>query len=564
MLPAAAAAPALRLRGPDAASAAPPPQPQPQYYDQQGYDYYGQQQQGYADAYYQQPQQTPPPPPQQHRAMPVNISSFAAPPPAARALSPPPAGGFRQTWEGGPPPPPGPDPYGGAYGPGPTPQPPPYHLRPPGPPPPPPPYGTTLPRLGGPPPSMTRSPHPAPAPPPAYQQPSPAPAYQQRQAPPPPPPAYQQPSPPAPPPQPRYQPPPPPPAQPQRLPQWKPPPPPAAEAPGRLVGAGETVALTILSGHGLVPRDLNGKSDPFVQVTYNGREVGTSPAVSNSLDPVWNYRVEFQVARGGHDPSDVVLVKVFDKDLIGKDYLGEAALPLSEARAGPGAPPALEAVHPLSTSDTGEVSMQELQRRQSHIRVRWEMRSAPPGAPAMRSAPQPPQPPQPAAQQQPPPPPNDGRAYHWDAAVGKWYYFDPDTATSRYVESDAGYGQQQQQQQQAQGYGDSYGQQQGYESYGRQQQQQQPGYESYAQQQQQQGYGQSQSPDYSNRGPAPYIDPSVIPDRGYVYYPPYEGVFEELRKWLKEQAARGSHSAGPQGAHRTSTGTAVPQFFRSR
>ncbi|KAG6909544.1 hypothetical protein DXG01_016937 [Tephrocybe rancida] len=108
--------------------------------------------------------------------------------------------------------------------------------------------------------------------------------------------------------------------------------------------------VQILGCSSLTARDRNGASDPFVVVSLMG-ERHTTPVAKRTLEPVylskeatWDFPVFWGVedsgsgtkkgkgkkGRAGVGGVGALEIVVWDKDMVGKDYLGEAALPLSE------------------------------------------------------------------------------------------------------------------------------------------------------------------------------------------------------------------------------------------
>ncbi|GMF19595.1 unnamed protein product [Phytophthora lilii] len=89
--------------------------------------------------------------------------------------------------------------------------------------------------------------------------------------------------------------------------------------------------LKIIRAEALAAADLNGKSDPYVKVWYDGKEVASSPRVKRSLNPRWDFEVAIPLAHAG--PLDVEL-EVLDKDeLSTSDLLGALRVPFPEWRA---------------------------------------------------------------------------------------------------------------------------------------------------------------------------------------------------------------------------------------
>ncbi|KZV90637.1 hypothetical protein EXIGLDRAFT_115009 [Exidia glandulosa HHB12029] len=79
--------------------------------------------------------------------------------------------------------------------------------------------------------------------------------------------------------------------------------------------------------------DANGKSDPYVVVTFVGKRFKT-PVIQKNLNPLYNAKdatFDFPVyASVVEKIGSLVEFVVWDKDLIGKDYLGEAGLTASD------------------------------------------------------------------------------------------------------------------------------------------------------------------------------------------------------------------------------------------
>lgn len=73
----------------------------------------------------------------------------------------------------------------------------------------------------------------------------------------------------------------------------------------------------------LMPMDYNGKSDPYVVLTFGGEKF-TTRFVKENLNPVWNEVHNFDVKNGRED----LKVEVYDKDEFGKDdYIGGYLIP---------------------------------------------------------------------------------------------------------------------------------------------------------------------------------------------------------------------------------------------
>ena len=87
----------------------------------------------------------------------------------------------------------------------------------------------------------------------------------------------------------------------------------------------------IYHAENLIAGDNDGNSDPYVKISYYGREI-TSRVISKSLNPVWyeTYfidKIPFFMEKKEMPP---ILINVFDKDLIGSDFIGGTVLNFEE------------------------------------------------------------------------------------------------------------------------------------------------------------------------------------------------------------------------------------------
>uniref|UniRef100_A0AAV1TQ82 phosphatidylinositol-3,5-bisphosphate 3-phosphatase n=1 Tax=Peronospora matthiolae TaxID=2874970 RepID=A0AAV1TQ82_9STRA len=83
--------------------------------------------------------------------------------------------------------------------------------------------------------------------------------------------------------------------------------------------------LQVIRAEALSSTDLNGKSDPFVRVFYDGKELAASPSVKRSLNPRWDFDVAVTLVHAG--PLDVE-IEVADKDeFTPSDLLGALRVP---------------------------------------------------------------------------------------------------------------------------------------------------------------------------------------------------------------------------------------------
>jgi len=92
----------------------------------------------------------------------------------------------------------------------------------------------------------------------------------------------------------------------------------------QLIGAG-AITLTVLEARDLAAMDANGKSDPFVKISANFcKQVFQTHTQKKTLTPVWNE--SFPLYVGTLDPSQEITLRLFDRDLIGEDFLGETTV----------------------------------------------------------------------------------------------------------------------------------------------------------------------------------------------------------------------------------------------
>ncbi|GAA5860151.1 hypothetical protein JCM8547_009204 [Rhodosporidiobolus lusitaniae] len=98
-----------------------------------------------------------------------------------------------------------------------------------------------------------------------------------------------------------------------------------------------TLVVRVWKGRGLVAKDRNGLSDPYVVVRYGNARI-TSPTVPKSLDPSWDAppsgageaKLEFPLYDSLALGRERVEIVCWDKDRVGSEYLGEVSLGLGE------------------------------------------------------------------------------------------------------------------------------------------------------------------------------------------------------------------------------------------
>lgn len=72
--------------------------------------------------------------------------------------------------------------------------------------------------------------------------------------------------------------------------------------------------LYVISAKGLANADVFGKSDPFVKIWFNGRKLGFTRVISDTLDPVWNEFFDFSLASGQSLESCYLEFEIYDED----------------------------------------------------------------------------------------------------------------------------------------------------------------------------------------------------------------------------------------------------------
>ncbi|KAI9009539.1 phosphatidylserine decarboxylase-domain-containing protein [Gaertneriomyces semiglobifer] len=88
-----------------------------------------------------------------------------------------------------------------------------------------------------------------------------------------------------------------------------------------------TLRIGLREGRNLLAKDRRGTSDPFVIIKL-GDQAHRTTVAPKTLNPVWNEEFEFVLTPVLFDAS--LQLTVWDKDLIGKDFLGQTTIPLSQ------------------------------------------------------------------------------------------------------------------------------------------------------------------------------------------------------------------------------------------
>eukprot|EP00270_Netrium_digitus_P018027 TRINITY_DN6782_c0_g1_i1.p1 TRINITY_DN6782_c0_g1~~TRINITY_DN6782_c0_g1_i1.p1 ORF type:complete len:573 (+),score=172.20 TRINITY_DN6782_c0_g1_i1:120-1838(+) len=91
------------------------------------------------------------------------------------------------------------------------------------------------------------------------------------------------------------------------------------------------LTVTVKKGKDLVVKDYTGSSDPFVILKMElGKEKYNTKVVQQNLNPEWNESFDLIIQDAAHD---LLIMEVWDHDVIGKDFMGRAALTLSRVLA---------------------------------------------------------------------------------------------------------------------------------------------------------------------------------------------------------------------------------------
>ncbi|KAI8068005.1 C2 domain-containing protein [Gongronella butleri] len=82
--------------------------------------------------------------------------------------------------------------------------------------------------------------------------------------------------------------------------------------------------MGVICGRGLAAADKTGFSDPYAVIRINDKK-HTTKVVKQTLDPDWNYEFDISI-KAGNVPV-LINVTVWDKDRLGRDFLGEINIP---------------------------------------------------------------------------------------------------------------------------------------------------------------------------------------------------------------------------------------------
>lgn len=98
--------------------------------------------------------------------------------------------------------------------------------------------------------------------------------------------------------------------------------------------AWSAVQITIVSGTDLAPKDLNGKSDPYVKVIANGHLRHKTAIIKANLFPNWDTTKEV-VQIPYSSALKMVDLECWDWDRVGSDdFMGECSIDMADLKVG--------------------------------------------------------------------------------------------------------------------------------------------------------------------------------------------------------------------------------------
>ncbi|KAH7113872.1 phosphatidylserine decarboxylase-domain-containing protein [Dendryphion nanum] len=112
---------------------------------------------------------------------------------------------------------------------------------------------------------------------------------------------------------------------------------------------GLVLRANVLKGRNLAAKDRSGTSDPYLVLSLGDAKEAT-PTINKTLNPEWNFTLDMPIA-GVH--SLLLEVCCWDKDRIGKDYMGEFDVILEDVFQG-GRPTQEPKWYPLESRRTGK------------------------------------------------------------------------------------------------------------------------------------------------------------------------------------------------------------------
>ena len=90
------------------------------------------------------------------------------------------------------------------------------------------------------------------------------------------------------------------------------------------------IYVEIHNAENLPNKDVTSKSDPFVTVEIDGKEVFKTRVIKNQLNPVWEASETFKINK---DVSKIKFV-VRDKNLIGSEVIGKVSINFEDLKGG--------------------------------------------------------------------------------------------------------------------------------------------------------------------------------------------------------------------------------------
>ncbi|KAI9593588.1 C2 domain-containing protein [Syncephalis fuscata] len=110
-----------------------------------------------------------------------------------------------------------------------------------------------------------------------------------------------------------------------------------------------SIHIHLMNATNLAPKDSNGLSDPVICRYSIWSSKHQSKTIKKTLDPVWNEVFELPIKPGRMTPA--INVTIWDKDTIGRDYMGEITIPLQHLFTRNCPTPSHDEGHPLDIND---------------------------------------------------------------------------------------------------------------------------------------------------------------------------------------------------------------------
>ena len=90
----------------------------------------------------------------------------------------------------------------------------------------------------------------------------------------------------------------------------------------------ESLTVKVIRGRNLTGMDRSGLCDPFCFVKL-GSQITRSKVQQRTLEPVWNHESVFVLTQVMLHPSLAVSIDLWDKETIGKEYMGSINIPIA-------------------------------------------------------------------------------------------------------------------------------------------------------------------------------------------------------------------------------------------